>query len=38
MGGLDAWAARRGTSGDEKRATLVVRVPRRARSWPPLDA
>jgi len=33
MRSLDAWAARRGTGAEEKRATLHVVVPRRARTW-----
>ena len=36
MGGLAAWAVRRGTDAQAKRATIVVTVPRGARSWPPL--
>ena len=37
MGGLDAWAARRGENAEEKRASIVVRVPRAARPWPRLE-
>ncbi|HEX2221702.1 MAG TPA: uracil-DNA glycosylase family protein [Candidatus Limnocylindria bacterium] len=33
MRSLDAWATRRGETADEKRATIVVRVPRAHRSW-----
>lgn len=36
MGGLKAWAARKGSDAQAKRATIVVTVPRGARSWPPL--
>jgi hypothetical protein len=31
MRSLDAWASRSGTTPDEKRATLMVKVPRNAR-------
>jgi uracil-DNA glycosylase len=30
---LDAWASRKGATTEEKRATIVVRVPRRQRPW-----
>ncbi len=33
MSSLDAWAMRSGATPDEKRATLVVRVPLRHRGW-----
>jgi uracil-DNA glycosylase len=33
MRSLDAWASRSGTTPDEKRATLMVKVPRNARPW-----
>jgi hypothetical protein len=36
MGGLAAWAARKGSDAQTKRATIVVSVPRGARPWPPL--
>jgi hypothetical protein len=36
MRSLDAWAARRGDTVEDKRATLVVTVPRRQRPWTPL--
>lgn len=35
MRALEAWATRLGETPDEKRATIVVRVPRKARTWPP---
>jgi uracil-DNA glycosylase len=34
---LKAWAARTGTTGQLKRATITVTVPSDARDWPPLD-
>ncbi|CAN5789975.1 uracil-DNA glycosylase [soil metagenome] len=34
MRSLDSWAVRSGATPDEKRATIVIRVPRRDRSWP----
>ena len=37
MRSLDAWAARKGATPEEKRATLVVTVPRRFRTWPAED-
>lgn len=33
MSSLDAWASRKGADTEEKRATIVVRVPRRQRPW-----
>jgi len=36
MGSLDAWAVRSGETKQLKRATITVRVPTRARSWPVL--
>ena len=33
MRSLDAWASRTGATADDKRATLVVQVPRRQRPW-----
>jgi hypothetical protein len=33
MRSLDAWASRAGSTVDEKRATIQVRVPRNARPW-----
>jgi uracil-DNA glycosylase len=35
MRSLDSWAVRKGETTDEKRATLVVRIPKRERPWPP---
>lgn len=35
MRAVEAWALRRGEDDDEKRATLVVTVPRVHRPWPP---
>lgn len=35
MRSLDSWAVRKGDTTDEKRATLVVRIPKRERPWPP---
>ena len=34
---LKAWAARTGTTAQQKRATITVTVPTDARDWPPLD-
>jgi Uracil DNA glycosylase superfamily len=36
MGALDAWAIRSGETTQLKRATITVKVPTRARTWPPL--
>ena len=37
MRSLDAWAARTGPDAGKKRATITVTVPRRARTWPPVQ-
>ncbi len=37
MTSLDAWAARIGSTNQEKRATITVTVPDSARNWPPLS-
>jgi uracil-DNA glycosylase len=34
MRSLDSWAVRSGTTPEDKRATIVIRVPRRERPWP----
>jgi hypothetical protein len=34
MGALDAWASRTGDDDETKRATITVKVPRAARTWP----
>jgi hypothetical protein len=36
MGALDAWAVRNGDTAQLKRATITVKVPTRARTWPPV--
>jgi hypothetical protein len=36
MGGLDAWAVRKGATKQLKRASITVTVPTRARVWPPI--
>ena len=36
MGALDAWAVRSGETTQLKRATITVKVPTRARTWPAL--
>jgi hypothetical protein len=33
MRSLDSWATRKGDTPEDKRATIVVRVPRRQRPW-----
>jgi hypothetical protein len=37
MRALDAWAARLGPNDEEKRATIVVRIPTALRPWEPLE-
>lgn len=37
MCALDAWAVRSGETAQLKRATIRVRVPTAARTWPPID-
>jgi hypothetical protein len=36
MGGLDAWAVRKGATKQLKRASITVTVPTEARAWPPV--
>lgn len=36
MRSLDAWASRTGDDAQTKRATITVKVPRAARTWPPI--
>ena len=36
MRSLEAWASRQGENAQEKRATVVVKIPRPHRAWPPL--
>ena len=36
MCALDAWAVRRGDTAQLKRATIIVKVPTAARTWPPV--
>jgi hypothetical protein len=36
MRSLASWAVRSGDTADRKRATILVTVPRAARTWPPL--
>ena len=36
MRALEAWASRQGENPQEKRATVVVNIPRPHRAWPPL--
>ena len=36
MGGLDAWAVRKGATKQLKRASITVTVPAKARGWPPV--
>ena len=35
MSSVDAWATRSGADAEEKRSTIVVRVPRKQRPWTP---
>ena len=37
MRSLEAWASRQGDTTQEKRATVVVKIPRPHRAWPPLE-
>ncbi|MGZ4703784.1 MAG: uracil-DNA glycosylase family protein [Acidimicrobiales bacterium] len=36
MRSLEAWAVRTGADAGEKRATITVTVPKKARTWPPV--